>query len=584
MTTLSRMSGGQYAYPVYLTIGNISKTIRRKPTKGASMVIGYLPVDSFKDVANERLRITWKGELLHRSLAAIFDPLRTASKEGVPMWCADGRLRHVYPILASWIGDWPEQNDVSCTIRSGCPICEQKFKGRGSGKRGQRMRSQEKTLDALREYSRTNNMAQLKRCGLKPWWPFWANLPHVHFANCITPDLLHQLHKGLFKTHIMGWVDELMDEAEMDARFMSMPRAKDLRHFRRGVNTISQWTGRELKEMMKVFLPIVATSSQLLGIDTPDDFVEMVRTLLDFSYLAHAAQLTDTELGEMEAALDTFHRLKRVVVRLGMLDSESRFDWIPKLHMIGHYGHSIREFGTPDGYNSETPERLHIEFAKKGWQASNRRDPIPQIITFVQRREAIKIHRMLLNDLHGEKEGQGDGWGHGIDMVGGDANDEDEDEDEDDEDDEYDDVVDGHEDEADEDEAPDELSDIAYPRPARSIALSPTRAKLSGNVLIKDYGASDLIPALRKFLAPKARALQERISVQPSDIFNVWHKISLHHLPLPFALGEPLHRDVIRAQAPVYDGCGRLQRPGFFDTALFLNDPTRSGIHRRCIV
>lgn len=98
MTTLSRFLGGQYAYPVYLT------------------------VDSFKDVGSDALRIRLKGELLHRSLEAIFEPLKTASKDGVPMWCADGRLRQVYPILASWIGDWPEQNDVSCTIRGGCPI------------------------------------------------------------------------------------------------------------------------------------------------------------------------------------------------------------------------------------------------------------------------------------------------------------------------------------------------------------------------------------------------------------------------------------------------------------------------------
>lgn len=89
--------------------------------------------------------------------------------------------------------------------------------------------------------------------------------------------------------------------------------------------------------------------------------------------------------------------------------------------MLGHYAHSIREFGTPDGYNSETPERLHIKFAKKGWQVSNHRNPIPQIIKFVQRREAIKIHRTHMDDLYGEKVGPTGGWywGYRVDMVGG---------------------------------------------------------------------------------------------------------------------------------------------------------------------
>jgi hypothetical protein len=576
MTTLSRLSGGQHAYPVYLTIGNISKSIRRKPTKGASMVIGYLPVDSFKDISDDNLRIRLKGELLHRSLEAIFEPLKTASKEGVPMWCADGRQRHVYPILASWIGDWPEQNDVSCTIRSGCPICKQKFKGRGSGKYDAPLRNREDTLEALREYNRTHNMTQLKRQGLKPWWPFWADLPHVNFANCITPDLLHQLHKGLFKTHVMDWVDELMDEDEMDARFKAMPRAKDLRHFKRGVNTISQWTGRELKEMMKQFLPVVATSSTTNT--TPDDFIEMVQALLDFSYLAHSTRMTETELNEMEEALKTFHRLKKVVVRLEMLESESKFDWIPKLHMIGHYALSVREFGTPDGYNSETPERLHIEFAKKGWLASNRRDPIPQIIKFVQRREAIKLHRTHLDELYGEKKGQAAGWdwGHGVDMMasGEDGNDDKSDESEDEND--------GEDARL---EASEETSEIAYPRPIQSIALRPTRRKLRGSVLIEDYSASDLTQALKRFLAPRARALNEQqVYILPSDHFDVWHKLSLHHLPLPFSPDEPLHRDVIRAQAPIFDDRGRVKRPGVFDTALVLKDPDEFGLHRQYLV
>jgi hypothetical protein len=89
-TTLLRMSGGQVAYPVYLTIGNISKSIHCKLTKGASMVIDNLLVNGFRDVTSKKLYTHLKGKLLHQSLAAIFELLNTASKECVPMWCADG--------------------------------------------------------------------------------------------------------------------------------------------------------------------------------------------------------------------------------------------------------------------------------------------------------------------------------------------------------------------------------------------------------------------------------------------------------------------------------------------------------------
>lgn len=127
--------------------------------------------------------------------------------------------------------------------------------------------------------------------------------------------------------------------------------------------------------MMKQFLPIVIDNPNIKSKSDADDFIEMTRALLDFSYLAHSARLTETELTEMDDALKTFHRLKNVVVRLDLLADESKFDWSPKFHMVGHYAHSIREFGTPDGYNSETPESLHIEYAKKGWEVSNRRNP-----------------------------------------------------------------------------------------------------------------------------------------------------------------------------------------------------------------
>ncbi|KAF8155895.1 hypothetical protein B0H34DRAFT_513386 [Crassisporium funariophilum] len=44
-TQLTQFSGSKQAYPVYLTIGNIPKILRRKPSKGACILIAYLSVD-----------------------------------------------------------------------------------------------------------------------------------------------------------------------------------------------------------------------------------------------------------------------------------------------------------------------------------------------------------------------------------------------------------------------------------------------------------------------------------------------------------------------------------------------------------
>ncbi|QRV86859.1 hypothetical protein RhiJN_14877 [Ceratobasidium sp. AG-Ba] len=382
-TTLSTMAGGQQAYPVYLTIGNISKVIRRKASKRATIILGYLPVDSFKDVTSRPLRSDLRGELLHRSMEAIIEPLKIASSKGVPMWCADGYLRRVYPTLAAFVGDWPEQNDVSCTIRSGCPICQQSFHGRGSGRKA-RMRCHEDAVAAFQAYEATGSKVKLKELGLKPWKPFWVDLPNVNFPSCITPDILHQLHKGVFKDYVAEWTEGILGEVELNERFMAMPEAKDLRHFKRGITVVSQWTGRETKEMVKQYLPIIAEDPSI-----PDDFVKMVRSLLDFLFLAERARLSEHEVHEMEEALRTFHSLKQILVRLKLMLDVDKFDHIPKFHMLSHYACSIRELGTPDGFNTESPEHLHIIYAKRGWLMSNRREAIWQIVRYVRRLEAI---------------------------------------------------------------------------------------------------------------------------------------------------------------------------------------------------
>lgn len=43
-TQLTQFQGDKKAWPVYLTIGNISKNIHRQPSTHATILVGYLPV------------------------------------------------------------------------------------------------------------------------------------------------------------------------------------------------------------------------------------------------------------------------------------------------------------------------------------------------------------------------------------------------------------------------------------------------------------------------------------------------------------------------------------------------------------
>lgn len=140
----------------------------------------------------------------------------------------------------------------------------------------------------------------------------------------------------------------------------------------------SQWTGTEYKHIEKVFLGVLAG-----GIDS--EVACAVCGLLDFIYYVHLEVHTTESLGNLQAVWQTFHDAKGIFVKLGV---HNHFNFA-KLHSMEHYIQSIMWLGAADGYNTEGTERLHIDFAKQGYQASNRKQYISQMTMWLERREAI---------------------------------------------------------------------------------------------------------------------------------------------------------------------------------------------------
>ncbi|KAI0290755.1 hypothetical protein BC826DRAFT_1106244 [Russula brevipes] len=232
-TRLTNLSGDQTAWPVYLSLGNISKALRRQSSSHSTIVIGYLPVSKM----NHLPEVSLSGNLptipsLH---ASHLSPMENQAG-GIDVVCGDGVVRRVYPILrpisliilsnAWWLAAWKiaalaalfrmTSEELLSTLLSVSPtqlslLCE-------GMERATPLLSRPLTLRACARYT-TRNISL-------------ASLTLVY---------------------------ELIGEGELDARFKAIPGHRASTFQARYIG-ISQWTGKEHKAMEMVFLGAIAAS------------------------------------------------------------------------------------------------------------------------------------------------------------------------------------------------------------------------------------------------------------------------------------------------------------------------------------
>jgi hypothetical protein len=216
--------------------------------------------------------------------------------------------------------------------------------------------------------------------------PFWKGLPFTNIYQAITPDVLHQLYQGVFK-HLVSWIKTAFGEDEMDARCRRLPPNHNVRHFLNGIGCLSRISGQEHDQISRIILGLII-DIPLPGGRSPVRLICAVRAILDFIHLAQYPVHTTVTLQSLNDALQLFHDNKEVFVDL---EIRTTFN-LPKLHFLTHYAHLITVFGTTDNYNTEYTERLHIDFAKDAYRATNHRDEYPQMTLWLERHEKIQRH------------------------------------------------------------------------------------------------------------------------------------------------------------------------------------------------
>lgn len=401
------------AYPIYLTIGNIPKDIRRKPSSHAHILIGYIPVTKLTGIDTQAGRRRALNNLFHGCMRNVLDSISYYGETGVPMMSGDGVWRRCHPIFANFIGDYPEQVLVTCTYSGQCPKCQVppdqlgEYATYPSRVQATAIDTYILANDSVRTFHRV-----CREAGLKPVpHPFWEKFPLADIFLSITPDILHQLLQGMVK-HLVRWVirvyrpgeigsahsgarwiaNQFSCVGEIDARCRAMPPNHKILLFAKGISTLSRISGHEHKKMCSILLGLVV-DLPVPDIQDSSRIIKSVRALLDFVFLAQYKCHTTETIEHLQDCLAAFHDHKAVFVDLGVRENFN----LPKLHSLTHYMSSIQLFGTTDNYNTEQSERLHIDLAKDAYRATNRKDEYAQMTAWLERREKMQRHAALIN-------------------------------------------------------------------------------------------------------------------------------------------------------------------------------------------
>ncbi|TFK59084.1 hypothetical protein BDN72DRAFT_781236 [Pluteus cervinus] len=392
-TTLTTI-GGKPAYPMYMTAANFPKEIRRKPSRHAQVLLGYLPATSLHHITCEASRRRAVSNLFHACVNRIMDSLKDAGRDGVELQSGDGVWRRCHPIFATFVGDYPEQLLVTCVKKGECPSCIIPWYEVGEDIAGYEFRDLEDILAALEAITQgpTKFSQKCTNAGIKPvQHPFWEELPYSHVYRSITPDILHQLYQGFIK-HLVEWLKMAYGEIQLDARCRCLPPNHNIRLFLNGISHLQRITGREHSQITSILFGLII-DLPLLNQHSPRRLLRAVRAILDFTFLAQYPLHSSSTLDALDDALLRFHENKNIFVDLGI---RQQFQ-IPKIHALEHYSYYIQLYGTTDNYNTEYTERLHIDLTKQAYRSTNFKDELPQMTCWLVRREKMVYHKATIN-------------------------------------------------------------------------------------------------------------------------------------------------------------------------------------------
>ncbi|KAF8986642.1 hypothetical protein BDQ17DRAFT_1393636 [Cyathus striatus] len=354
-TTVSIAMGHQKYHPIYMSPGNFTNSAHH--THGnAVLPVAFLPIPKTSKWQHKtKLFKTFIRQLYHACLVKVFSPLWPGMTTPEIVHCPDGHLCCAFYGLGPYIADYPEQVWLTRIVQNWCPKCDVHPNFLDCPESSPCLHCDTSVLTTCFDPG-----TLWKDHGMQ------SNVVVTDIHKLLSPDLLHQVVKGVFKDHLVEWILLYLVNEHSEKR--SLEIMEDIDH------RVSVWTGDDSKALMKVYL------TALVGY-VPDCMIQCLVAFLDFCYIAHRNSFTPDDLHELEDALAHFHEHCQIFVETSVRDDLS----LPRQHSLVHYINSIHLYGSPNGLCSSITESKHIKAMKEPWRHSNRCNALIQMLQTISR-------------------------------------------------------------------------------------------------------------------------------------------------------------------------------------------------------
>ena len=422
-TNISSMTGGRSAYPLLISLANISMEFRNKASSNSYLLLALLPIPKFIH-SKKRICSMLEARLYHQCLDIILRPLKSAAQFGVMLSDPLGNLRWCFTPLASFIVDTPESQLIATVGGKTSSVTMANYKQFGddfrhSPRKGEitlntinTVNSSLEAAEGLEKYEKIAKQYRLNGVQL----PFWRNWSLSKPSIFLTSEPLHHWHKQ-FWDHDVKWCIHAVGGPEIDFRFSVLHPRTGYRRFKEGISKLKQVTGREQRDIQRYIVIVIADA-------VSPEFLLAIRALMDFRYLAQSPVITEDVCTRISESLSLFHKHKQAITAAGARRGKKGpiNHWqIPKLELLQSVVSSIQLNGVACQWSADITEHAHIPLVKDPARSGNNQGYESQICRYLDRLEKIRnfdlaiairsagVHFGAVPDKEGVRQGDEEG-------------------------------------------------------------------------------------------------------------------------------------------------------------------------------